>query len=96
MRIIRNIIKFIPQFENLKDCWKINWLENEYYVEHKTIRKVLYGAANFFLLIGILVVSGLFPIRNFKEVLQCLVMSMFIGLMNGLAVSQDRENDDIN
>lgn len=95
MRIIKKLKNVIPQFESLENCWKINWLGNEYLLKIKTIKKVLYEITNFSLLVGVCSISGLFPCDTFEEFYKCLVMAMFIGIMNVLTIVQDRENDDI-
>lgn len=91
---------FIPRIHKLNDCWFIQWIGNEYYVNKNKLRENVhkvftkYSLINFLLMILICIISDIFPIRNIEDILRLLLLAAFAGIQSGIAVAEDRENNN--
>ncbi len=94
-------LKFIvPRIYKLNDYWFIQWIGNEYYINKNKIMENIHKVFNkyflieFLLLILILIISGLFPFRNYEDYLRSFLLSLIAGIQSGFAVIEDRENNN--
>lgn len=94
-------IKFIiPQIHNLNDCWFIQWRGNEYYIQKNKLKIVAnkifnkYSLINFLLLISIMIISNIFPVKNFEDFFRMILISSITGMLSGIAIIEDRGNSN--
>ena len=93
----KHIDCIIPRIHSLEDCWFIQWIGNEYYINKNMIRKIFkrlfngYAIAQLILMVITLFISGVLPVNNLSEACRAIVVSCLIGVISGFAIAEDRD-----
>lgn len=86
----------IPRIHKLNDCYFIQWMSREYYINKCIYKRFfnLYTIIDCLLLIFVWIVAGVLPFKNIDDVLKMFLLALIIGAMNGFAIVEDRENSN--
>lgn len=95
----KSIKYIIPRIHELDNCWFIQWVGNEYYINKKVIKEKTskffnkYVLINFLLIILLWEISGLIPFKNAEDILRMFLLAFVTGIQSAVAIVEDRESN---